>query len=457
MTLGMAEQRPWAARYQFLEELWRGRNRIVCDRELEAALSAGLEGPLAELLDRLLPGSGRGRTWMALHNDRRAVSFARSRAGTIFTGLDDAAEIGADEPWQVALISLADGETAEPAPALEAFFDVLGERVEEDGERSVVITLAVGEDEDRSYEALADLVDEVFGDARIYGRTRPGMVAFYDFGPVLEPEGGGGRGDEPPGIEVDNTLGSETPSFDLFIAVVGAKLPGEGVTFVELPAPPAPASDRRGPARDAEHEEIAALRVQLSEAQRRGDLQAIERQELLEKVEQAQDRIAALEEERAESRDAQASTAGVREEREAASAERIDALQTREQSLRWELERLRGELEHARARPVEELEAEVASLQAQLRGAHARIDALEAVEEELGAPGEDELAEAPEHETLVELHLVAREGAPTEAQEREWLRARGKLGHLMRKLERGGRLSALELHRELGVLQRLLS
>ena len=44
----MGDERRWAARYQFLDQLWRGRDRIVCDREIEAALHAGLEGPLAD-------------------------------------------------------------------------------------------------------------------------------------------------------------------------------------------------------------------------------------------------------------------------------------------------------------------------------------------------------------------------------------------------------------------------
>ena len=51
----MGDERRWAARYQFLEELWRERDRIVFDPELEHALHAGSEGSPAELLGRLLP------------------------------------------------------------------------------------------------------------------------------------------------------------------------------------------------------------------------------------------------------------------------------------------------------------------------------------------------------------------------------------------------------------------
>jgi hypothetical protein len=36
------------------------------------------------------------------------------------------------------------------------------------------------------------------------------------------------------------------------------------------------------------------------------------------------------------------------------------------------------------------------------------------------------------------------------------MKARAKLDHLLRKLERGGEVSALELHRELSGLRRLL-
>src|SRR5690606_38818511 len=129
--------------------------------------------------------------------------------------IDESAEIASDEPWQVALVNLGEPSGNANSRAdllgsagLEAFLEVLGERVEDDAERSVVLSLACGADEDRSFELLAELVEELFGDARIYGLTRPSMVGFYDFGPVLEPAGGGeGEGEGEAEIEIDNSLG----------------------------------------------------------------------------------------------------------------------------------------------------------------------------------------------------------------------------------------------------------
>lgn len=460
----MGDERRWAARYQFLEQLWRGRDRIVCDRELEAALHAGVDGPLAELLTQLLPGNGGdARAWVVLHNDRRAVSFARSRSGTVFAGLDAAVELASDEDWQVALINLDDGSTSEQ---LEALLEIVGERSEDREDCSVVLTIACGDDEDQSYEQLAGVVEALFGDARIYGLTRPAMAAFYDFGTVLEPEGEGpepeGEGlseaSEPTaaGIEVDNTLGTDAPRFEAFVAVIGARVPGEGVTFVELPSRHESAGPgRRGSSAsaassaesDAEIAELATLRLQLGEAQRRGDMHAIERQSLLERLEQAEDRIASLDEE-LESRDG---TGESKSEQVASDGPRIDELLAREQSLRWELERVRGELENLRVRPVEELEAELASTQAQLEqveNALAEAEAALAEDSEADASSEDEFVEAAAR--------ALGQAEPSPAQAREWMKARAKLDHLLRKLERGGEVSALELHRELSGLRRLL-
>jgi hypothetical protein len=465
----MGDERRWAARYQFLEQLWRGRDRIICDRELEAALHAGVDAPLDALLASLLPGDGGdARAWVALHNDRRAASFARSRSGTVFVGMDEAGEIASDEDWQVALINLDNLDNLDVGGAseqLEALLEIVGERSEDREDASVVLTLACGDDEDQSYEQLASLVEDLFGDARIYGLTRPTMAAFYDFGSILEPEGEESEGEGPggdadledfggtepsdaAGIEVDNTLGSDAPRFDAFVAVIGTLLPGEGVIFVELPGrPPAAAATRRpgagaSAASNAEVEELAALRLQLAEAQRRGDLQAIERQALLERLEQAEDRIASLDEELESLHDGAAEP---RSEVAASEGPRIEELLARDQSLRWELDRLRGELEHLRVRPVEELEAELASVQAQLEQAEA---ALAEVEGEAQPGPDDALVESPAQ--------ALDEDRPSAAQTRQWMQARAKLDHLLRKLERGAELSALELHRELSAFRRLL-
>jgi hypothetical protein len=452
----MGDERRWAARYQFLDELWRGRDRIVCDRELEGALHAGrAEGPLADLLAGLVPGDGSSdRAWIALHNDRRAASFARERSGTVFVGLDEAAEIASDEAWSVAMVHLGSSSQAPQTRAelvqgrVESFLEVLGERLEDDPRRSVILSLVCGPDEDRSYELLAELVEELFGDARIYGLTRPGMAAFYDFGRLVTPAVSEDSAESSEAeIEVDNSLGSESPRFECFMAVVGARSPGEGVTFIELPAIGTDTSE----ATRAGDDEAGALRVQLAEAQRRVDLHAIEHQTMLEKLEHAEDRIGSLEEQLDQSVGESASVGGSGE-----SSERIDELRAREQSLRWELEQRRGEIERLEARPVEALEAEVARLRAALDQAEERVDEARAalVEAQAGADiDEEELV----NDALEDLAVLLDDAdEPSPAQVREWRRARSRLEHLLRKLERGGQLSALELHRELAALQRLL-
>ena len=440
----MGDERRWAARYQFLEQVWRGQDRIVCDRELEAALHAGPEGAVGELLGGLLPAEGGdARAWVALYNDRRAVSFARARSGTVFASLDDGPELAADEPWKVALVDL--GESVE-LDGLETFVEILAERAEDDPSRTIVLSVRCGtgeDDEDETYEALADLVAEQFGDGRIYGLTRPKVAAFFDFGPVLEDEGGDDEGGGAEGgVEFDNSLGSEEPRFELFVAVIGEARPSEGALYVELPgaersasAPPPTALAR------AESEELAALRVQLSEAQRRGDLQAIERQELLEELERSQDRVANLEEEL----DAQGSSIA------AQASQRLDTVLASEQSLRWQLDQARSELEASRARPVDELEAELATLQAKLE----RAEQLRAFEITRREALERTLTE----QTVEEGAASGAEGDdddPSPSQARAWLGARGRLESLLRKLERGSRVSALELHRELQALKKLL-
>jgi chromosome segregation ATPase len=294
------------------------------------------------------------------------------------------------------------------------------------------------------------------------------MAAFYDFGPVLEPAGDSAAGDSSGegDIEVDNTLGTETPRFEAFLAIIGAGVPGEGVTFVELPSPAAASGTKTaGADAPAGDDELAALRAQLGEAQRRGDLQAIERQALLEQLEQAEDRIASLEEQLDDDAAARASAEGVGPElsSEPGASEigpRMDALLARERTLRWELGRARGEIERLEARPIDEAEAEIAALRADLDQARAELEAALADHPPASSeePEELEAIEPDELDALAELAWLLDEAAdaPSTAQTREWERARSTLEHLLRKLERGASLSALELHRQLATLKRLL-
>lgn len=460
----MGDERRWAARYQFLEELWRERDRIVFDPELEQALHAGVEGSPGELLGRLLPGEGPdARVWMSLTNERRAAMFARARPGTVFVGLDGAAELATDEDWQVALIWLPAGSSGRDqlSPDLLALLDVLGDKCSDDPERTVVIAVACepGGGSDQTYERLADLVDELFGDARIYGLASPTMAAAYDFGRLVEDVDADADSES---IEVDTTLGSD-PQFDLYLAVIGDRLPAKGLTFIEL------ASDDLGLGRGSAagpSEEIAAMRAQLAEAQRRGDVQAIERLSLLEQLEQAEERAADPRGPQTRPTPAE----GLPSQSPTADSLRLDAVLAREQALRWELEQVRGELgsrpsaaETWRARPVEALEAETAALRARLADAQAEIERLgterDQDDEDLDESDLDEgepldEREDPLDESDVAIEVVVQAEPPARSRERQ--RLRGRIDQLLLRLERGAELSALELHRELVALRRML-
>lgn len=485
----MGDERRWAARLQFLDELWRGRDRIVLDLDVEQALAKSAAEPFADLLERLLPADEEdARAWMALHDERRAATFARARSGTVFVGLDAAAELASDEDWEVALVMLPEPREQMSADLL-AFLEVLGDKTSDDPDRTVVLAVPIERDgakddaEDRTYEALADLVDELFGDARIYGLARPGMAAFFDFGRVLADEGEGEAGEESIDIEVDNTLGSEQPRFDLFLAVIGDRVPSEGLTYVELP--PDEGAPIRATIQAAEKafvspaggekagdDEVAALRAQLAEAQRRGDLQAIERLALLEKLEQAEERAAGLGEQ-LERRHAAAGAVELGSgQTEGGEGPRLDAVLAREQALRWELDRTRAELERLQARPVETLEAEVAALRARLRDSEAEsqrlrdrvaeaegaLSALEGGSDELDQFDviDAELSDALAEQALLD-ELERSMSVETPARERKRLESLGRLDRTLRKLERGADVSALELHRELVAIRKLLA
>jgi hypothetical protein len=457
----MGDERRWAARYQFLEELWRERDRIVFDPELEQALASGSGGSHDELLGLLLPDTEPdARVWMSLANERRAAAFARAHSGTVFLGLDAAAEIATDEAWQVALLQLpqlATDDREALGTDLLALLDVLGDQCSDDPDRTVVLAVPCDPaNSEQVYERLAALVEEQFGDARIYGLSRPAMAAAYDFGRLFEDPDEVADEEQDVGIEVDTSLGSD-PRFEFYLAVIGDRIPADGLTFIELP------TDEPGPAAGGGGgEAVSAIKAQLAEAQRRGDLQAIERLALLEKLEQAEDRAAGLGDELERLRDTTTPHDAAPDELE--GGPRLDAVLAREQTLRWELERVRGELDNLRARPVEALEAEAASLRARLADAEAELDRMraeaeadEAEVDEIDADEDEvdgEFDDEPDEPDEPGFEVVVEPESPARARERQ--RLRGRIDRLLARLERGAEVSALELHRELAALRRSL-
>ena len=181
------------------------------------------------------------------------------------------------------------------------------------------------------------------------------------------PPSGGLLEEEDVPLAYDNTLGTQEPAIVEYIAVIGsaatARSP-EGMTLVELPSPAEPTVVPSGPA-------PASLRAQLAQSQRQADLAAIDRQSLLERLDDLESTNTALKAEAAQLRDGLArALAEIPESTPAVdpdpgdAAARFDAMAGEVQTLRWELAQTKHLLDTARARPVETLEAEVARLQA---------------------------------------------------------------------------------------------
>lgn len=507
----------WAARYQFLDELWRGQDRIIFDPALEGSLRVGGAGvghgsheALADLSDALLPREDAGENvWVALSNPRRGAEYSRYRPGTTFVGLDEAASIAADEDWAVAIVDVAGmvadestlrsvapgtvGVEARLDPRLTSFVEVLSE-VAESG-RSVVLSVPSGDADGLDYTAFANLAASLLPAARIYGVGGAAAAMVYDFGPLeddddededydddvdgegadyrvgydadadydedgdsydadldaaeaewttpggIEPEDlaeesfeRDGADEEVP-IDYDNSLGDAEPQIVAWLAVASVRPLSEGLTVLELPA------GTTGAPGTVERDD-SQVRAQLEQVQRQADLAAIERQRLLEQLEEAEDRIASLTDEREHLLDGAAEVAELNtgappsETVDAEpSGERLDAVLAREQALRWELEQVRAELENVRARPVSELEADVARLEA------------------LAAGKSTEPVAGP-----VAPNTKPREPAapqPMPARSDATARLRGEVDRLLRRIERGG-LPSLELHRELSRLRRAL-
>src|SRR5688572_1655795 len=103
-----------AARFAFLEELWRDRARVVLDPGLEAWLAAGAaddeeveDDALADLVDRLVPArAGEPRSFMAARSPATARELARTRPATGFVAVDGLAEVLAHREWGFALVDV---------------------------------------------------------------------------------------------------------------------------------------------------------------------------------------------------------------------------------------------------------------------------------------------------------------------------------------------------------------
>ncbi|MCA9656636.1 MAG: hypothetical protein H6712_05455 [Myxococcales bacterium] len=449
----MTDDLRWAARYAFLEDLWRDQARVIVDAGLEAALRRlpsrprGEAGPSAELVDALVPRVPRARTWVAVADEAVARELAQTRPGAGFLPRASFADVVAHREWSVALVELP--ALHDDAPGGARLREQLAERAQEG--RTVVVSAPVvpgtDDDDDPAYAALAELVEEQLGGGRIYGIYRPPMVAVVDFG------GGEDEDDEDVPLSFDNTLGSQAPAFVEYVAVAGEldELP-VGMTLVELPpdaGPPVAAADE-------------GLRGQLVQAQRQAELAAIDRQALLEKVDELESAQSELEHQAAELRDHLA-RAVTEAEAEAAHDDRLQSSLADNQALRWKVQQLERELEEAKARPVEALEAEVAELRARLEDeAEAEADADEAddVESDADEADADDRVEAEDVDGLDEILVLDSDDEAVDDAEAlaERIRMGGALRDLDRliaRVERGG-IGALQLRQALVGLRKRL-
>jgi predicted nucleic acid-binding Zn-ribbon protein len=472
----------WAARYEFVDDLWRDRARVIFDPEIEDALLRGAGEGERALLDALVPRSATDGVWVVVSTADVAARLGRRRSGVTFLPVSGVGDLLRRADWDVALVDLAglgteDEQTDEahtrvdprrelPEARRASMLAELGRGVEQG--RAVVLSVpaAVGGDASSSpgldYGELADILADELGGGRIYGLYQPPMAAIVEFGERIEPfeaeEGDDDAqwaddtgslelpvsdaldADEDVPLAYDNTLGSQEPEFSHYVAVAGAEPSASGLTLIELPI--AAHDDRR------DEEAVAALRAQLHQARRRADLAAIDRQAHLERVDalEAQNErlradVAELRDRLARAVDAASSEAPARAS-ESAGQDRLDAALAREQALRWRVTQLERELDALVGRPVDALEAEVASLRARLAAAQSG----QAPQERAIDTAERARRPANGHRT----EIVAHPLGPASAQA-----AVRAVEDLVKRVERGG-IGTLELRRNLIALRRRL-
>ena len=130
----MAADSRWAARYQFVEELWRGLDRLIYDARLRAAR------PRDEQLEDLLAviaGADDDASVSLIAREPRELSDLADLAEqfgakdrTTTTSLEDATKRVGELPWSIALVDIDDAES--DREDLTAFLDALGEQLDPD-------------------------------------------------------------------------------------------------------------------------------------------------------------------------------------------------------------------------------------------------------------------------------------------------------------------------------------
>jgi hypothetical protein len=309
---------------------------------------------------------------------------------------------------------------------------------DDDDDDADLVTLEKAPSYSELDEVPADEEDEYDADLDDAEATWSNVLASSTYSPAAERTLASHRADRPPedarrsepahsaeddvAIDYDNSLARAQPEFWGWIAIVGGQELADGVTLVELPTSTARVAPRRR-SRSTDQDD-AGLRAQLGRAVAEADRLAIERQRLIEELDDARERIADLE----DADDGEELFArGGGEPGMAMTASEAEAYAAREQELRWRMAHLQSQVEALTTRPV--TDDEIARARVEAQAAAQRVHA----ENEASADGDDPLAAGVE----------AREDA-----QRSRLALRRELDGLLVRLERGG-ATTLELHRAL--------
>lgn len=476
----------WAARFAFIDELWRDRTRIVVDASLERCLERRTAfGEAAEaLLDDLLPREAQRQAsvWMAVQSGALASRLSAGRPGTNFVVLDRLAELTSNVRWDVLLLDGSVLGANEGPEALAARLAAL--RISIRKGAAVVLCSQVRDEGSAGggldYAEVSDVVAAV-GGGRVFGLYTPPMAAIVDFGERIEaeplregfddaetiqfnvarfPASRGAEIDDDDDIPLtyDNSLGSQEPSLAEFITIIGdelvcARVP-DGMSLIELP--------EGSPLSEGMRTQLSQTRRQLErlEIQQQAQLQRAER--LARDNEALAERCAALE----AGEDRRPDEAIVETHVDVAPRAELEAALAREQTLRWRVGQLEREVSLLMARPVEALEAELAVLRANVGGAPVgsagpdddAADVAEVADWTKTASDDVDAAPAGDSETVRPMGGRSRTKNPAATVGQSVKTQRALLcvvDGLVRRIERGG-IGTLQLRRELVQLRRRL-
>lgn len=372
----------WAGQYLLLDELWRGRERIVFDPLLNQLILApggdelawDREGRVHEMLEALLAQDSAG-VWLLFENLHRVARAGVDPSLFGARALHDGPLLALRRHWEVAMVdvtrlldSMGAASRSDSHPELglapeASLVDALLTSLEDD--RSLVLWTRADANAPGDSARIKSLF-QLFRDAPGASKLEPQLVG-VSRAPMLQAYPLSNRRHEDcEGVEVDNRLGTDFPDFCYYMAVLGPQVPA-GVTLVELPMSSEWGSQRAGTV-ERRSPERRTLRDRLDFVEQELEASERSRLDILRDLDQATQHVAELEDELDDLRDAPGlREAAVPEEASPSIAADESHAQALLLTASWELESLRAQLQELRSRPVDALEAENARLRAALR------------------------------------------------------------------------------------------